>query len=204
MKRPLFTLFIFALFYCLLGSNVEAADDARLRETLRTLTLRLRSAETERNNLLTEKAQFDQEKKTLTDKTNVLTKQAAADKETITALTKKTDDQDKQLVETKEALDKWKAGYDQIATAGKKSESERARLADEVIVLKRKVEDRETKNAELFRLGNEILRRYERFGLGDALAAREPFTGITKVKLENLVQDYQDKLADARVKPEQH
>ena len=112
--------------------------------------------------------------------------------------------QEKQLTETKESLDKWKAGYDQIAAAGKKAESERARLADEEIILKRKLADRETKNLELFRLGTEILRRYERFGLGDALAAREPFTGITKVKLESLVQDYEDKLVDARVKPEQH
>jgi hypothetical protein len=75
-------------------------------------------------------------------------------------------------------------------------------LASESIVLKRKLDDRDRKNFELFKLGNEILKRYEKFGLGDALAAREPFTGITRVKLQNLVQDYQDKLADQRVKPE--
>jgi chromosome segregation ATPase len=202
MKRSLF-LVVFITSCYLLGS-IARADDARLRETLRALTLRLRTAETERNNLLTEKAQSDQEKKTLTDKANALSKQAAADKETISGLTSKADEQAKQLAEKKEALDKWKAGYDQIAAAGKKAEAERAKLADEVIVLKRKVEDRETKNTELYRIGREVLRRYERFGLGDALAAREPFTGITKVKLENLVQDYQDKLTDAKVKPEQN
>lgn len=204
MKRNLGLLIPFTIAWLSLGGNVRAADDARLRETLRSLTLRLRSAETERNNLLTEKAQFEQEKKALTEKINALTKQAAADKETIATLTTKSGDQEKQLGETKEALDKWKAGYDQIAAAGKKSEAERAQLADESIILKRTVTDRETKNAELFKLGNEILRRYEKFGLGEALSAREPFTGITRVKLENLVQDYQDKLADAKVKPAQH
>ena len=204
MKRYRLILLIFTAACGSLGSNAWAADDARLKETLRTLTLRLRSAETERNNLLTEKAQFDQEKKTLTDKVNALTKQAATDKETIASLTDKNAEREKQLTETKESLDKWKSGYDQIAAAGKKAESERARLADEEIILKRKLADRETKNLELFRLGTEILRRYERFGLGDALSAREPFTGITKVKLESLVQDYEDKLVDARVKPEQH
>lgn len=204
MKRNLGLITLFTITWFSLGGNVRAADDARLRETLRSLTLRLRSAETERNNLLTERAQFEQEKKALTEKVNALTKQAAADKETIATLTTKSGDQEKQLSETKEALDKWKAGYDQIAAGGKKSEAERARLADESIILKRTVADRETKNAELFKLGNEILRRYEKFGLGEALSAREPFTGITRVKLENLVQDYQDKLADARVKPAQH
>jgi hypothetical protein len=45
------------------------------------------------------------------------------------------------------------------------------------------------------------LDRYEKFGLGDALTAREPFVGLTKVKFQNLVQDYQDKLSDQKVKP---
>ncbi len=48
---------------------------------------------------------------------------------------------------------------------------------------------------------NDILTRYEKFGLGDALTAREPFTGITRVKLQSLFEDYQDKLVDQRIKP---
>jgi hypothetical protein len=81
-----------------------------------------------------------------------------------------------------------------------KMESERTKLAGQVIELQRKLADRESKNLALFKLANEILKRYQRFGLGDALAAKEPFTGVARVKLENLVQDYQDKLADQRVK----
>ena len=180
---------------------IAQADDARLKETLRVLTQRLRAAETERNNLLSDKAQSEQEKKTLTTKVEALTKQTAADKEQLDTLTAKNDGQEKELADTKEALAKWKAAFDQLTTDAKKSESERARLAGEAAELKRKVEDRERKNRELYKLGSEILTRYEKFGLGEALTAREPFTGITRVKLENLVQDYQDKLADQRVKP---
>ena len=192
---PLILIVIASLFV----GNAKA-DDARLKQTLQVLTQRLRSAETERNNLLSEKAQFDQEKKTLTTKVDALTKQAAADKEQLDLLTKETDTQEKELADTKEALAKWKAAFDQLTTDVKKSESERTRLAGENVLLQRKVEDRERKNLELWRLGNEILRRYEKFGLGDALAAREPFTGISRVKLENLVQDYKDKIDDQRVK----
>jgi chromosome segregation ATPase len=177
-------------------------DDAHLKETLRTLTLRLRSAETERNNLLSEKAQFDQEKKTLTAKVDSLTKQAVDDKKQLEELTTKADAQDKELGQVKEALDKWKTAYDQISVAAKKAEAERFKLASEAVVLQRKVQDRERKNLELFRLGNEILTRYEKFGLGQAIAAKEPFTGLARVKLENQVQGYEDALADNRVKPE--
>jgi hypothetical protein len=131
---------------------------------------------------------------------DALTKQAAGDKEQIDTLTSKAGDQEKELLETKESLGKWKTAYEQLVATARKSEAERVKLAGESIVLKRKLEDRERKNAELFKLGNEILTRYEKFGLGDALAAKEPFTGLARVKLENLVQDYQDKIADQKVK----
>jgi chromosome segregation ATPase len=196
-RRP---LVVFTVICLLFAGNARAADDARLKETLRNLTLRLRSAETERNNLLSEKAQFEQEKKALTAKMDALTKQAAADKAEIDTLTSKAGNQEKELLETKESLGKWKTAYEQLVAAAQKSEAARVKLAGESIVLKRKLEDRERKNAELFKLGNEILTRYEKFGLGDALAAREPFTGLARVKLENLVQDYQDKIADQKVK----
>lgn len=165
---------------------------------LQTLTGRLRAAETERNTLLSDKAQLEQEKKTLTGKVDALNKQVAEDKAKLDTL----DAKQKELDDTKDSLAKWKAAYEQIQTAAQKSEAERAKLASESIILKRKVEDRERKNFELYKTANEVLTRYEKFGLGEALTAKEPFTGITRVKLENQVQDYQDKIADQRVKPE--
>jgi chromosome segregation ATPase len=171
-----------------------------MKETLRTLTLRLRSAETERNTLLGDKAQFEQEKKTLTDKVDALTKQGAADKAQIDTLTTKAGDQEKELAATKESLAKWKSAFDELQATAKKVDAERAKFADQSILLKRTVADREAKNHELYKLGNEILMRYEKFSLGEALTAKEPFTRLTRVKLENLVQDYGDKLADQRVK----
>lgn len=195
MKTKILAVFMAAVSLLVTTAN---ADDARLKEALRTLTLRLRSAETERNNLLSDKAQLEQEKKTLTAKVDTLNKQAAADKEQLDAVMAKM----KELDDARESLAKWKAAYEQLTTTAQKSEAERAKLASESVMLKRKVEDRERKNLELFKLANEILTRYEKFGLGEALAAKEPFARITRVKLENLVQDYQDKIADQRVKPE--
>jgi hypothetical protein len=49
-------------------------------------------------------------------------------------------------------------------------------------------------------MGSEILTRYEKFGLGEAIGAKEPFTGLTRVKLQELVQDYKDKLLNQTVK----
>jgi hypothetical protein len=58
------------------------------------------------------------------------------------------------------------------------------------------------RNAEMYRLANEVLDRYAQFGLGTAISAREPFVGISKVKFQNLVQDYQNKLTDQTIRPE--
>ncbi|MGC3989374.1 MAG: hypothetical protein QM796_06785 [Chthoniobacteraceae bacterium] len=82
-----------------------------------------------------------------------------------------------------------------------KTEQQRSTLAAQNIVLQRRVDDLENKNMELFKTGNEILTRYKNFGLGTALLAREPFVGVTKVKLENLVQGYNDQLLNQKDKP---
>jgi len=197
MKAKTRSLSLLIVTSALVVANANA-DDARLKETLRTLTLRLRSAETERNTLLSDKAQLEQEKKALSGKVDALNKQVAVDKEKLDQL----DAKQKELDDTKESLGKWKTAYEQIQTAAQKSEAERTKLASESIILKRKLEDRERKNLELFKTANEILTRYEKYGLGEALSAKEPFTGIARVKLENQVQDYEDKIADERVKPE--
>jgi hypothetical protein len=69
-------------------------------------------------------------------------------------------------------------------------------------VLQAKVRDHKSQNLELYRLASEILERYRSFSVGDALKAREPFTGITKARLESQVQDYRDKVEDARIPAE--
>jgi chromosome segregation ATPase len=167
---------------------------------LRTLTLRVRTAETEEATLQADKAQLEQDKQALTDKTDALTKQADSDKATIANLTAKTADQETAINQMKDSLAKWKAAYEQINASAQKLKTERDKAVSENIIAQRLVSDREAKNLELYRLANEILTRYEKFGLGEALAAREPFTGITRTKLETLVQDYSDKIADARVR----
>lgn len=81
----------------------------------------------------------------------------------------------------------------------KAAEKERIKLNTQIALLQRKVNDHETKNVEMAKLAQEILTRYEKFGLGDALTAREPFIGTTRVKIENYVQDFKDKIDDQKI-----
>jgi hypothetical protein len=100
------------------------------------------------------------------------------------------------------SLASWKKGHQEITDAAKKIEAQRAELAARVILQDRTIADQRRKNDELFKIGSEVLSKYEGFGLGTAIAAREPFTRNMRVKLETLIQDYGDKLVDSKINPE--
>lgn len=198
----------------LLISVLQAADEpdptAKVREQLRAVTLQLRSAQTESANAQATSAAAEQKSKDLTTKIEELEKRNASllkqtnnDKAaaagSIEVLEKKVTARDTLLVQYKQAFEKAKTAYqkaDGIATA---KEVERTRLAGEIITAKHAIADRERKNIALFNTANEILNRYEGYALGKSLSAREPFIGTTRVKIENLVQGYQDKILDQRI-----
>lgn len=54
-------------------------------------------------------------------------------------------------------------------------------------------------NKKLFTINQEILGKYEGKGFWDVFNQKEPFTGLSQVKIENLVQEYQFQNEDARV-----
>ena len=203
MNPILRSLFAATLFMPIAASHLQAAEaptaESKLRDTLRATMLQLRTAETDRANLQAKQTESEQQIKELTGKVAALIKQAAEDKKSQDDLNSKIADQTDALSRLRTEFVKSQDALKQASDLARTKETERAKLADDVILLERHVTDLQTRNGALYRLGNEILSRYEKFGLGTALTAREPFTGITRTKLENLVQDYQDKLSDQTV-----
>ncbi|MGC4017471.1 MAG: hypothetical protein QM755_23600 [Luteolibacter sp.] len=203
--------FLLLLALALPLAAAPAADgpspaEVKLRESLKATMLQLRTAETDKANLQAEKDANDAKVKELTAQVDKLTKQAAADQTTakkqIEDLTGKVAAQEDLIGKFKEALEKWKEGYAKASAVANAKEAERVKLSDQNAVLRRKVEDQRAKNVSLAKTANEILDRYAKFGVGEALSAREPFTGITRARIEALVQDYGDKIEDNRIKPE--
>ncbi|RYD81230.1 MAG: phage major capsid protein [Verrucomicrobiaceae bacterium] len=196
------------LLLMLIGT-LQAADqpnpaELRMREQLRSTTLQLRTIQGERDALNAAKTQLESEKKTLTEQVEKLTKESAAEKtaanKTIAEVEAKVAQQATEIAQLQESLEKWKKAHGEVSTVAQKKEAERGSLAAQKIELDRLVADQRRKNLEMFKIGNDILDRYKNFGLGTALGAREPFVGTTRVKLQNLVQDYKDKLAEQRIK----
>ena len=211
MNKPICFLMA-ALAFSAIGSHAEEAEDPamavlkRMRESLRTTMVQQQKTEAERASLQAEKIDLEAKNAELTKKLAALVKQSASDRtaaeKTITDLKEKGSEQTAEITRLDESLAKWKIGYLKMEEVAKGKEAERAKLADKVIILDRRVADYHRKNDELYKTGSEVLARYEGFGLGSALAAREPFTRLTRVKLEGLVQDYKDKLTDQKIQPE--
>jgi hypothetical protein len=204
LLRPSFVI-SFLLICSVPRAIADDATETRLRETLRSTVLQLRDAQNQMATLQNSQAESDQKNKELTDQVALLKKHSIEDKSiadnTIAGLETKAAAQDAEIAKLLDALEKWKADDRQFHDTAGVAEAERAKLAEDNFVLQRRVAYLETKNVQLFTLGNEILSRYENFSLGNAISAKEPFVGVTRVKLENLVQDYSDKLLDQRAAP---
>jgi len=195
----------FALSLGVLRAAEPGESEAdRLRAMLRDTTVQLRSAQSDLANLQAAQASLSQEKITLAAKYELAAKDLVAERTTnekaIAELRADLAAQKEQVARLSDALTRAKTEGGRAVEAHLASETRYVRLTNEVYALQRRLADREKKNLTLFLIGNEILTRYEDFGLGRALAAKEPFVGKTRAKLENLVQDYQDRLLDQRAR----
>ena len=190
----------------LIGFCAGDADsgEARLRESLRGAMLQLRNAQTDLANAQSTQAAQTDEIKSLKEQLVLVKKNNAEDR---VAAEKKAEEWKAKLAEQtgeiaryKEASEQWKAEYEKATATAQMTEVKRVQLFSDSISLERQVADLRAKNAALYRVGKEILGRYEKLGLGEQFLAREPFVGRTRVALENLIQDYDDKLVDQRAK----
>ena len=209
MSRTLASFIAAMLAMAFTTGSLKAADqpnpaEARMREALRNTMLQLRTAQNDNAVLQAAKGELESKNKELDAQVKQLTKNIADDKDaaekTITSLNTKLAGQAEEIAKLKETLAQTQAKLSETTALAQSKEAERARLAADAIVLNRTVADQKTKNAEMYKLGREILLRYEKFGLGDVIGAKEPFVGTQRVKLETYVQDFQDKLTDQKVK----
>lgn len=206
-----------AVIFLLLGvAHAQQAQDevSRMRDALRNTMIQLRDVNNRVALLQAEKesekaaadqkiAGLEQQVKTLTersvrDKKDADEAQAAAGK-TIAGLQRQVGEQEKLLAAAKAALEAAQKANEEAVAEGEKKELARAEAESKAVALQRRVDEALRVNGELSKIGREILSRYEKFSLGDAVTAREKFIGITRTKFENLMQDYQDQLDDHKL-----
>lgn len=88
--------------------------------------------------------------------------------------------------------------YDELLKMARASDAERQRLLAESTLQRTAVAQCEAKNSQLYSVGQEVLRAYETVDLGSVLLSRQPFAAQSRVKFEQIAQQYGDKLYEGR------
>ncbi len=184
-------------------AGVSPAEQ-RLREQIKTITQRMSAAETAQVALQAEKTALEDEMKKQKAAYEGLVKTSIAEKDTMKGeaekLTADIMDREKQIADVKAELGKANAFGEKASAQFQKAEAERARLANESLVLKRIVSDQRLKNSQMFATAKEILDKFTKFGFGTALTSREQVIGITRARLESYFEDYSSQLSKHRIR----
>lgn len=90
------------------------------------------------------------------------------------------------LVDSRRALESCRVEHGQLVT----------RSSQNIDGLRASLANCEKKNTALYRYGLELSRRYADKGVWAALRQAEPFTRIEQVEIENILEEYREKLDD--------
>ncbi|MBY6239906.1 hypothetical protein [Methylosinus sp. Sm6] len=177
-----------------------AADSEadRLREALRGAITQQRALEDQRAALQAKLTEADAVRAKLEGQV----KAAKADiKQVEKAHRDAVEEFNQRLTERDQTLEKWKAAYEEAADVARAKDAERAKFEAQAASFKAGLKTCKAKNTELARIGRELLQHYETANFADLAVASEPLSGVRRVEIQNLLQDYNDKILDQKVTP---
>ncbi len=152
----------------------------------------------------TQAAQAD-EGKAAKEQLALLIKHSSDDKaestKAVEALKAKLSQSEGAVAKLEDSLAQWKAAAEKMNQASRSAEVKLSKALASAAAFERRAEDLKIKNAELFRIGSEILDRYQKFSLGQQFLAREPFIGRARADLESQIQDFSDQMEAEKVAP---
>lgn len=176
------------------------------KEALRRMQMQIRQAENEKAAVEQEKAALGQELEALKKKSGEIEssvahanrsraaaeKQVEALKQDKSVLTGKVEQLEKQLGESQQNLRETRQNLQQET-------SHKQRLEQTLGVRGKELASCETKNKMLYQYQVEMINRAQSRGTFDALLEHEPFTQLKRVEIENILEEYRDKIDKERV-----
>ena len=107
--------------------------------------------------------------------------------------------------QSQETLDKagaqvaqFRAAYAELLKMARDAESERHRLSQAAALSQAAIEQCTAKNQQLHAVGMEVVDAYEKLDMGSVLSARQPFAAQSRVKLEQIAQQFGDRLYESK------
>lgn len=103
-------------------------------------------------------------------------------------------------------LAKWQTSYNEAAETARTRDADAKKLDALLAQTRGRATACEMKNAELYKFGKQLIDVYDgqNQDMVSTITTKEPFTRLKRVEIENLMQDYEDKLrANAIAHPAQ-
>lgn len=148
----------------------------------------------------TEKAELQQQADALKQQVEKLTKELALTHSDAGATKQKLQDGFAQTIEQWRQRDAKQTGQlEELREQLKTQSAQHAALDEKLQVQTNNFSVCYGNNKQLLDLNHELLERYQNKGVFAAIRQKEPFTGLSQVEVENLVQDYRYKLDDLTV-----
>lgn len=176
----------------------DAATEGRLRDALRSAQTQLRALEDERSKWQQREGELQQALEAAKKEPPPAPKKAGASERAVSYLRYRLAEEEEAVATLKASLGRCQSGSKEAADAARQGDAERGKLKAEVMSLRERLAESEGKNAKMHALAKEILDWVESAG---ARGGSEPVLGLRRVELENIAQDYQDKLIERKAHP---
>lgn len=197
MRVPTFFIAASLAASTITGARADSEAD-RLREALRGAITQQRALEDQRAALQAKLTEGESERARLKEQVGAA---KAEVKQVVKQNREAVEEFNRRIAERDETLEKWKAAYEEAADVARAKDAERAKFEAQAAAYKANVKSCNAKNVELVKVGRDLLERYEAANFADLAVASEPLTGVRRVEIQNLLQDYNDKILDHKVKP---
>lgn len=178
--------------------------EERLRGQLRTTTQQLRQLQDGQAQLEADKTGAEQARDKALAQVKALQAQLSAakgDSGAEAAARRALADERAAHARDTQALAKARASYEELAGTARTRDAQRGTLQADLAARDTQLQSCQAHNADLYRVGHEILDAYEHVGLGTVLASRQPFAQSARVKYDQLAQRYGDALYAGKYDP---
>jgi chromosome segregation ATPase len=118
----------------------------------------------------------------------------------VAQLTASRDAAEKNVGAYKQRMEELVARYRDLAAKLKEVETDRSQQANDLAERNAAFDKCAEKNVQLYDIAGEVLDRYEHVGLFSKVSATEPFTRLMRTRIENLADEYRQRVQENRIK----
>lgn len=200
--------FVTVLVLITLGCGTAYAGDknSREREALRRAQMQLQQTQGQLSSLEQEKEQLAQDldkasksSKSAEGRAAHLGQQLKAAQGEKESLAKELETTKNALAETQKTLAETSQKLAATGTTLQQTSADKRNLEEIKTRNEHEIALCEDKNLKLYQTGRDLMTRFEQKTCGEILTQKEPFTGLKRVEIENLMEEYRDKLDDQKI-----